>query len=142
MKAVCGFICEVCVKDEFQQIHYTYAGRDRVLEKGEVFIGYFRQVTKPSGSVEYAYLTRMTLLDPRLLICREEEDAIFDYTEVDLKIIALRGPRSNNRYLDKKYLKLPTWEREHSIEFIPSPPAEDEKLPIGFAHYRYTIDDL
>lgn len=105
----CGFIVEVTPFSD-EVVHYRYGSEWLTLNSGEKFIGYFRQiVTDQVSSSKSAYITKTILSSSDENIFEYGEEAIFDYEKISLTIKALRGPASNNRYLDRKFLKYPTW---------------------------------
>ena len=110
MENTTGFIVEVRAKGECPA-PYKYGKDHRSLLPDEVFIGYFWQTMGgDSSDSKKAYIRETKLVDSKEKLFVYGEEAIFDCDRVSIKIHALRGPESNNRYLPAEYLQMyDTW---------------------------------
>lgn len=106
MENITGFIVEIRGKGECP-VPYKYGMDHRSLQPDEVFIGYFRQTLGGnSPDSKKAYIRETKLVDSKEKHFVYGEEAIFDCDRVTIKIHALRGPESNNRYLPAEYFQM------------------------------------
>lgn len=112
MKGAPGFVVKVVpCKDE--QISYHSNGERKTLSHEDEFIGYFWQILTERNGVacHLANITRIIPsddLDSKLFHYADE--AWFEMSDIRTTIIALRGPRSNNRFLPPKYKAFEVWD--------------------------------
>lgn len=105
-----GFIVEVRTKHQ-TSISYLYGTETKILQPNEIFVGYFWQMTdrQDDGTFKKAHITKTRFFDRENKLFSYGRDAVFSYDEVLISIRALRGPKSNNRFLPEKFLKYETW---------------------------------
>ncbi|WP_210466865.1 hypothetical protein [Rufibacter roseolus] len=110
MDNITGFIVKVKPKGS-GPIEYKYNDRAAQLTEEEDFVGYFRMMSNPEKSDPpyYGSVQKITLVDREKLLFRYEDDAIFNLDEVNITIVAKRGPERNNRYLPEFYNQFDTW---------------------------------
>ena len=105
---ITGFIVEVRPAID-KTVSYSYDGKKSELKADETFIGYFGSMSGKRGdnSWQSANITRITKTDVNKF--KYQAEAIFPMDEIKIKIIAKRGPDSNNIGLSAEFAKFDTW---------------------------------
>lgn len=105
-----GFVVTVVPNKE--RISYQSEGLLKTLSPGDEFIGYFWQILTQRDGVQchVANITRIVASDGVSKLYHYADEAWFDMGDIITTIIALRGPRSNNRFLAKKFRVFETWD--------------------------------
>jgi hypothetical protein len=108
-----GFIVRVTPRSSVE-IYYSSSGNQLKLIPGQEVVGYFWQMTsrREDSTFDTLHITRFDLIErnnKKYYI--QHENLQFIEEEVNVEIVALRGPESNNRYLSKEHQHLEMWER-------------------------------
>ncbi len=95
-----------------EQINYQSNGFMKTLSPRGEFIGYFWQVLTERDGVQchVANITRIVPSDRGSKLFQYADEAWFDMDDIKTTIVALRGPRSNSRFLAKKFRVFETWD--------------------------------
>ncbi len=118
MKGSPGFVVKV-VPSRDELISYQSNGLIKTLSQDDEFIGYFWQIlTERDGAqCHVANVTRIIPNNGASKLYHYADEAWFDMRDIKTTIIALRGPRSNNRFLDKKFRVFETWDITYNKTF-------------------------
>lgn len=114
MKGVPGFIVKV-VPSKAGQICYQSNGFVKTLNPEDEFIGYFWQILNEKDGAK-CHLANITRIVPRSSDSKSfcyADEAWFEMSDIETIVVALRGPKSNNRFLTKEYRAFETWDIEH-----------------------------
>jgi len=111
MKGSPGFIVKV-VPNQVEPISYQSSGLIKTLSQDDEFIGYFWQIlTERDGAqCHVANITRIIPNNGVSNLYYYADEAWFNVNDIKTIIIALRGPRSNSRFLAKKFRVFETWD--------------------------------